>query len=162
MTFSRPSRPARPMDPARALVRLEELCARSEQCEGELREKLRKWSIPSNKASEIIASLRSRRFVDDARFARAYVRDKFRFSHWGRRKIEMYLRQKRVEQDIIDVALDEIDPEDYLLLLRRLLSAKAATLRDDPGSFEARNKLYRFAIGRGFEPSVISQALSSQ
>ena len=77
-----------------ALVRLETLCARSEQSTGEAREKLRRWGILSADAEKIIDSLVDRRFIDNARFARAFARDKIRFSKWGRIKVSQKLREK--------------------------------------------------------------------
>ena len=160
MAFSRKFGPKKPLEPARALLRLEELCARSEHCEGELREKLRKWLVSEEDADTILSSLRRRRYVDDERFARAYVRDKFRFDHWGRRKIELTLRRKRVDADVIADALEEIDADDYMAMLRKLLAYKARSL-PDAGAYENRVKLMRFAIGRGFEPQLVVKALDS-
>lgn len=160
MTFKRSFGPKKPMEPARALLKLEELCARSEHCEGELREKLRKWLVSPDDTDTIISSLRRRRYVDDERFARAFVRDKFRFDHWGRRKIEQALRLKRVDSEIIADALDAIDGDEYYTLLRKLLAYKARSLHDEE-AYARRVKLMRFAVGRGFEPQLIVKALDS-
>ena len=111
-------------------------------------------------ADTILSSLRRRRYVDDERFARAYVRDKFRFDHWGRRKIELTLRRKRVDADVIADALEEIDADDYMAMLRKLLAYKARSL-PDAEAYENRVKLMRFAIGRGFEPQLVVKALDS-
>ena len=67
------------VSPEQALVRLEELCVRAERCEAELRRKLMQWAIVPADADSIIASLRARRFLDETRFAAAFVRDKYRF-----------------------------------------------------------------------------------
>ena len=83
----------------KALARLEELCVRGERCESELRKKLRTWQIASADADAVIDSLRRRRFFDDARFAHAFVTDKVRFARWGRIKIAMALRYKRIGSD---------------------------------------------------------------
>lgn len=144
--------------PEQALVRLEELCARSEHSTGELRTKLRQWRIAPADAEEIIESLTARRFVDDSRFARAFVRDKYRFARWGRRKIAMALKQKRIDSDTIDEALEEINQEEYTAVLRTLLKAKAAHM-DRPLSYDDRVKLFRFAVARGFETQLVSSLL---
>ena len=70
-----------------ARMRLENMCARSEHCEWELKEKLKRWMISSADAEEILMVLRKGRFYDDRRFASAYVRDKMLYNRWGRRKI---------------------------------------------------------------------------
>ena len=146
--------------PEQALIRCEELCARAERCEHELREKMRAWRIDSRDIEAIINSLTTRRFLDDSRFARAFVRDKYRFARWGRRKIAMALKQKRIDSDTIDEALEEINQEEYTAVLRTLLKAKAAHM-DRPLSYDDRVKLFRFAVARGFETQLISSMLKS-
>ena len=146
--------------PEKALIRCEELCARAERCEHELREKMRAWRIDSRDIEAIINSLTTRRFLDDSRFARAFVRDKYRFARWGRRKIAMALKQKRIDSDTIDEALEEINQEEYTAVLRTLLKAKAAHM-DRTLSYDDRVKLFRFAVARGFETQLISSMLKS-
>ena len=146
--------------PEKALIRCEELCARAERCEHELREKMRAWRIDSRDIEAIINSLTTRRFLDDSRFARAFVRDKYRFARWGRRKIAMALKQKRIDSDTIDEALEEINQEEYTAVLRTLLKATAAHM-DRPLSYDDRVKLFRFAVARGFETQLISSMLKS-
>lgn len=144
--------------PEKALIRCEELCARAERCEHELREKMRAWHIDPRDIEAIINSLTTRRFLDDSRFARAFVRDKYRFAHWGRRRIAMALRQKRIDSDVIDEALEEINQDEYTAVLRSLLKAKAAHM-ERPLSYEDRMKLLRFAVARGFETQLVSSLL---
>lgn len=144
--------------PEKALIRCEELCARAERCEHELREKMRAWCIDSRDIEAIINSLTTRRFLDDSRFARAFVRDKYRFARWGRRRIAMALRQKRIDSDVIDEALEEINQDEYTAVLRSLLKAKAAHM-DRPLSYDDRMKLLRFAVARGFETQLVSSLL---
>lgn len=152
---------AKPTTAAQALARLEELCARAEHCQSELRDKLRAWGIPPGDAEKVMASLRQHKFVDDARYASAYVHDKFTYQKWGRRKIAQGLMAKRIARDEISEALAEIDADVYLSALTALLKAK---LRADPSlldTYEGRARLYRFALQRGFESPLISSALKS-
>lgn len=144
--------------PEKALIRCEELCARAERCEHELREKMRTWRIDSRDIDAIINSLTTRRFLDDSRFARAFVRDKYRFARWGRRRIAMALRQKHIDSGVIEEALEEINQEEYTSILRSLLKAKAAHM-ERPLSYDDRMKLLRFAVARGFETQLVSSLL---
>ncbi len=141
-----------------ALMRLEDLCARSEHCEYELREKLRQWNVPAGDATGVLATLRKARFYDNRRFAEAFVRDKLIYNRWGKRKISLGLRAKRIDSDIIADALDTIDDEDYEEILHSLLTAKARAIKEGD-KIEGRTKLYRFAITRGFESSLASKLI---
>lgn len=144
--------------PDNALRRLEDLCARSEQCSGEARKKLYNWGIPAKDTEQIISSLIERRFIDDRRYCRAYVRDKLMFSHWGKRKIKLSLTQKRIDRDIIDSELEQIDVDTYTDILKKIVLAKARTIKD-ADTYDGRTRLFRFAVSRGFEPSLVSQVI---
>ena len=144
--------------PQNALIKLEELCSRSEQCTGEARKKLYNWGISANDSDKIIKSLIERRFIDDKRFCSAFVRDKVMFSHWGKRKIALSLIQKHVDRDLINDALNQIDETMYLETLKKIVLAKARTIKD-ADTYDGRTKLFRFAVSRGFEPSLVSQVI---
>ena len=146
--------------PAQALVRLERLCARAEHCTSELRLKLRKWKITESESDSIIESLISRRYVDDERFARAFVSDRVRFRRHGRMLVSRDLRLKGIDSAIISQMLDEIDMDTYLANLRYILQAKlrmsgAATL----DTREGRVKLARFGMQRGYESSLVIRTI---
>lgn len=113
----------KPLAPEKALIRLEELCARSEHCTYELEQKLRNWGIVKDDAEAIIYSLQRRRFVDDARFAASFVRDRYRYGRYGRIRIRMLLRTKRIDSDVIEEALEEIDDDEYAAILAKLIEA---------------------------------------
>lgn len=136
---------------------MEALCARAEHCEWELRRKLQLWKIDPEDAEKIISSLRSRRFVDDARFARACVRDKFMFSCWGRRKITAALRAKHIPQTLIAEALTVIDETEYVKMAEKLLNQKLAHAGED--TYESRSKAFRAVCARGFEPDIVARLL---
>ena len=148
----------KPLTPEAAQIRAEELCARAEHSAGEIRDKLRRQGIATADAEAIIARLIKNRFIDDARFARAYVRDKVEFARWGRRKIALGLYQKRVDRSVATEALDEIDPDRYADILRSVLDAKRRTIAD-ANTYEGRTRLFRFAISRGYEPDLVARII---
>lgn len=148
------------LSPRAALVKLEELCARSEQSSGEILDRCRRWGIPSATAEKILARLRQGRYVDDSRFAQAFVRDKVVFNRWGRSRLRLALYQKGVDRDLIDQAIDTIDPDEYSAALTTLLTDKAR-LMADPTSYDSRMKLLRYAISRGFEAPLALSILKS-
>jgi regulatory protein len=143
-----------------ALARLEAMCARAEHCTHELREKLWQWGISTADSDKIIAQLQKTRYVDDARFTRAFVNDKVKFAKRGRLRIKQALEMKRIDADIIADALSEIDSELYSLNLAYTIKQKADTF-DDITSYEARMKLLRFAVQRGYEPALAAKAINA-
>ena len=99
------------------------------------------------------------KYVDDERYARAYVRDKFRYAGWGRLKIAYNLRQKGVDRIIINEAMEaEIEVDEYADLAERLLRAKWRDVKSRP-SWQARAALLRYAAQRGFESDVLVTAV---
>ncbi len=111
-------------------------------------------------AEKIMERLRAGRYVDDVRFAHAFVRDKYLFQRWGRIKISAALRLKRIESDTISAAIDEeIDESTYHANLMALIRAKVRQL-EQPRSYDNRTRLLRFAAGRGYEPAIIIKTLN--
>lgn len=149
----------RPLTPEKALIHCETLCAKAEHSAGEIRAKLRLKGLSAGDIDRIITSLIERRFIDDERFARAYVRDKVTFALWGVRKIALGLRQKGVSRQIADQALSAIDRDQYIDNLRRLLDRKRCSLSPELSAYDANTRLFRFAISRGFEPDVVATTL---
>ena len=154
------SRPKKRISEEVALQRLETLCAAGEHCRHELTEKLRKWGLTAQEATRILESLEQRRFVDDSRFASAFVRDKLLYNHWGKIKISLALRAKRIDPDIIDEALDEIDAEEYEEVAREFLAAKARTVKEG-NCYDGRSRLYRHGLSRGFESPLVARIVKA-
>lgn len=142
-----------------ALNRAAALCSQSERCSSDIFTKARSWGLAEPEAARLVGYLTREGFLDEARYARAFVNDKFRFEQWGRVKISYALRAKGIDDNLIDEALDEkIDPDDYLATCVELLNKKMRTL-ELPLSPDDRARLLRFAAQRGFESYIISKAL---
>lgn len=149
----------KPITKEAALLKMADLCARGEHCAFEIREKLRKMQLAASDANEIVEYLEENRYIDDSRFARAFARDKVKFSGWGKNKIRMALAMKRIPSAEISLALEEIDPEEYMAVAVNAAKAKARNL--DLSDYDDKGKLYRHLASRGFEGSVISKAIQS-
>jgi regulatory protein len=141
-----------------ALLRLSALCAQGEHCQWEMTEKLRKWEIDDEAQARIMERLVKDRYVDDERFARAFVLDKIRYNKWGRRKVERALYQKHIADDIRRRTLDDVSDEEYLKVLQPLLKQKRRSTKA-ASDYEMNQKLIRFALGRGFTFDIIRQCM---
>jgi len=107
-----------------AYLKATTICSRGETCSFDMLEKLRKWGLEEADARQVVALLQSEKYIDDERFARAYVKDKFRFNHWGRQKIAYMLHSKRIGKDIQEAAFEEIEEDTYADQLVSLIQAK--------------------------------------
>jgi len=141
-----------------AYLTLAALCAQAEHCQYEMLEKMRRWEMPEEEQARVMQRLVSERYVDDERYARAFVKDKVRYNKWGRRKVEQALWQKHIDDDIRQRVLDEVDDEEYLNVLRPLLKQKRKSTKA-ANDYELNQKLVRFALSRGFTFDIIRQCL---
>ena len=141
-----------------AYLQLAALCAQAEHCQQEMRDKMRRWELDETTQNRIVARLIKERYIDDERYARAFVKDKIRYNKWGRRKVQQALWQKHINSDIQQRVLDEIDEKEYLDVLRPLLKQKRKSIKAE-SDYELNQKLVRFALGRGFGFDIIRQCL---
>ena len=141
-----------------AYLALAALCAQAEHCQWEMTEKMRRWELSDEAQARIMERLVKERYVDDERYARAFVKDKVRYNKWGRRKIEQALWQKHIDDDIRQRILDEIDDEEYLSILRPLLQQKRKSTKAQ-SDYELNQKLIRFALTRGYTYDIIRQCI---
>lgn len=141
------------------LQRAAALCCQSEHCVADITEKLLRWGVSREDSDRIIDRLIDEKYIDESRYALAYVRDKVRFSHWGRVKIKSMLRMLRVSEQDISNAFDSFDEAEYLGVLENVIESKRRTL-PEAESYASRVKLIRFALQRGFEMHEITKFIS--
>lgn len=141
-----------------ALQRLSALCASAEHCEYEMTEKMRKWEVEESDRERIMEYLRKAKFVDDERYARAFVKDKIKYNKWGRRKVEQGLWAKHIAEDIRQRVLDEVDESQYKSVLTDLMKSKRRSIKA-ANDYEMNRKLIKFALSRGFDYSIIRQCI---
>lgn len=141
-----------------AYMKMESFCSLAEHCSYEIEKKLEKMNISKDDREDIITKLIKNKFIDNKRYARAFVREKSRFNKWGRVKIVQSLKIKQISSDDINNALDEIENDDYYDNLISLLRQKNKSIKAS-SDYERKGKLIRFAISRGFEMDSIIKSL---
>lgn len=141
-----------------AYLQLAAICAQAEHCEQEMRDKMKRWELDETVQNRIIDRLTKERYIDNERYARAFVKDKIRYNKWGRRKVQQALWMKRIDTSLQQQILDEIDEKEYLDVLRPLLKQKRKSVKAQ-SDYELNQKLVRFAFGRGFTFDIIRQCL---
>ena len=141
-----------------ALARAAALCSQREYCVSQIEEKLVAWGQSAEACERIISKLIEERFIDEARFSRAYALDKMRYNHWGRVKIRQMLRMLGVSNADREAAIAELPDDEYFSILRHLVEQKLPTVKAR-SEYELRGKLLRFLTGRGFELDEASSAI---
>lgn len=141
------------------LYKLAAKCSISEQCLSDIEAKLSRYDLTEEERTHILRHLMEEKYVDDRRYAEAYVKDKYRFNKWGRIKIAQGLRMKGIDTETIKSAMGAIDEEEYMDILRDLIKAKRRSTRGS-SEYEINGKLIRFATGRGFEFAAIRECLN--
>jgi regulatory protein len=141
-----------------ALNKAMALCASREICNWDIRQKLNSWGIKGDEADRIISQLSTGKFIDEERYANAFVKDKFRYNKWGKIKIGAALRVKRIPDEIIRRALDSIDDKEYLDLLKDIIEKQKKTTRA-MNQYDLKGKLLRHCLAKGFESHLIYDLL---
>lgn len=133
-------------------------CAGAEHCNAEIRKKMEAWGVHPDYQEKAIARLNQEKYIDEQRFCRSFIHDKLRYNQWGRIKIAQALRQKDISTQLIRETLSEVDEEEYVQVLKKILQTKAKSIKA-ASDYERNGKLIRFAIGRGFEMPYITRHL---
>ena len=146
------------MDAAHCLSRLQKLCSKAEYCEADIyRKALKDLEGDADAARKVLEALISEQYVDNARYASAFAREKAAIQGWGPVKIRFQLKAKGVEEGTIRAALEEIDRGKQADKLRKVLLAKARSLAGDP---QFRLKLLRFGLTRGYDYDAVEAEVS--
>lgn len=145
--------------PEQALAALMRLCARAEKSTGDARRLMRGWGVGECAQEEVIRKLVEQRFIDDERYACAFVREKVNLSGWGVYKIRAALARKGIDRATVDRALAETDPAQSGERLRRQLARKMHGVKAAT-TYELRTKLIRYGLSLGFGFDAVSEAVN--
>ena len=143
-----------------AYSRMTQVCARKEYSPYDISLKLNKMGIEREAIEKIILRLKKENYLNDERFTRSFVSDKLRFNGWGIKKIELYLKQKHLPQEIIDKIFEEYSSTELNVSLKPILEKKWKQIKGD-SVYEKKGKLIRFALGRGFAMNEIIKCMNS-
>jgi len=137
-----------------AQKKLEFYCAYQERCHKEVVEKLIKMRMIPDANDVIVVHLLQNNFLNEERFAKAFVRGKFRIKKWGKRRLILELKRKNINKTIITIALKEIDEDDYLETFHALAEKKAASIKES-NPYKKKKKLADYLLYRGWESQLV-------
>jgi len=139
---------------------LEHFCAYQERCHKEVEQKLYDLKMIPEAKEKIILHLLQHNFLNEERFAKAFVRGKFSIKKWGRIKIINELRFKNISTYNIKSALKEINEKDYLETLQKISEKKLALIKES-NTFKKKNKLATFLISKGYESELVYKIVNT-
>jgi len=140
-----------------ATIKLMQFCAYRDRSHKEVKEKLNKMNMIPAAQEQIIIQLMQEDFLNEERFARSFVRGKFRIKKWGRIKIKQELKFREISAPIIKNALTEIDQQRYIATLYELAEKKLKLLKE-PDKFKKKRKLADFLLRKGYESNLVYEA----
>lgn len=146
------------MNLEQATEKLKKYCAYQERSHQDVTEKLYKLGMYKNEVNEVITRLIQEDFLNEQRFAEAYVSGKFRIKKWGRVKIISNLKQKRISDYCIKKGLLEIDEEEYMETLNYWIERKLREVKESD-DFKKKGKIAAFIIQKGFESGLVWDVL---
>ena len=142
------------ISPTEAMAKIQRYCAYQERSHKEVKSRLYGYGLHESEVDEIIAQLITDGFLNEERFAKAFAGGKFRMKKWGKLKIKNELESLGLTKTCIQRGLKEIDSVDYAKTLKSLIKKKSEEITEE-NRYKKRDRVARFAIGKGYEPEVV-------
>ena len=153
--------PIKITDPHLALIKMQSWCAYQERCQQDTRNKLYELGLWPEAVENIIVKLIEENFLNEERFATSFARGKFVIKKWGRIKIKQELKQKRVGDYCLKKAMQEIDDDEYLKTLKKLMDSKRKLIKE-PNKIKLQYKLMNYALSKGYEKDLVFDVLNNK
>jgi len=140
-------------------AKMEHYCAYQDRCHYDVEKKLKEFFLIPDARDEILLGLMQEKFLDEERFAKSFVRGRFRIKHWGKKKIVLELKKRNISEYLINLGLKEIDDDEYFSTADRLISKKIDIV-SSKNKFELKKKITTFMLGKGYDYELISQVIA--
>ncbi len=142
-----------------AKLKAEKFCVYQDRCHFEVEQKLKSFNISQDTKNQIIIDLIQNDFLNESRFAKSFVRGKFYQKKWGKQKIIIELKKRNIHQNLIDIAIQEINQEDYYNALKKIILKKNVLIKETD-IYKRNNKLIQYVINRGYSYNIIKEVLA--
>mgnify|MGYP000144425225 CR=1 FL=1 len=137
-----------------ALQKMQNYCSYQERCHKEVRQKLKEMRMIPEAIDHIVTALIQHDFLNESRYAKAFVRGKFRIKHWGKRRLILELRKRDISKFNINLALQEITDADYLETFDKLAEKKYQAIQES-NKLKMKKKLADYLLYRGWESHLV-------
>lgn len=141
----------------KALQKIRQYCSYQERSQQEVRGKLYSFGLYKADVETLVTQMIEENYLNEERFATSFAGGKFRIKHWGRVKIKYELKQRRVSEYCIKIALASINTDEYAQSLQKLMKDKQESLKTETNSFVKKQKLQSFLLQKGYESNLITE-----
>ena len=142
-----------------ALSRLQRYCTYQDRCHIEVERKLTEMRMIPQAKEQIIMSLIEDDYLNEERFALAFVKGKFRIKKWGRIRLKAELKKRKISKYLIKSALEQISEKDYLFTFEELANRKENSIKADSILLK-KKKLADYLIYRGWDSSLVNNKVN--
>lgn len=142
-----------------ALVKLQRYCAYQDRCHKEVMQKLKEMQMVSQATEQIILALIEEDYLNEERFAMAFVRGKFKIKKWGRRRLMSELKQRNISKYLIQKALNQVSDVEYQATFEALAHKKANSLKGI-SALKKKKKLADYLLYRGWESHLVYEKIN--
>lgn len=151
----------RTFTPGQSLEKIRHYCAYQERSHFEVKEKLFSFGLNTAEVDQIMATLISDNYLNEERFATMFAGGKFRLKKWGRKRILFELKNRKVSDHNIRIALAAIDAQDYQDTINDLMLKKREQLIGEGfQGYELRARTLSYLIQKGFETALLQEAFN--
>ena len=137
-----------------ATQKIEHFCSYQERSHEEVVSKLWTMKMDPEEIDSIMVHLITSNFLNEERFACSFARGKHRIKQWGKIRIVNELKFKKISQTLINIALNEITPEEYLETFHSLAERHWEYIRET-NTIKKRKKFCDYMLRRGFESNIV-------
>lgn len=148
------------MDVKTAYAKACRYCAYQERTQAQVRDKLKEWQLWDDAIDELIIQLSKEGFINEERFAKAFVLGKFKQLKWGRIKIKYELQKHALSDYCIKKGLQEIDADEYIHTLQKLALQKWRSYTEK-STLIKKLKVKKFLVSKGFEADLAEDVLQT-
>jgi regulatory protein len=142
------------------LQKLRFYCRYQQRCQSEIKEKLFELGVNKKDHDELLTELVKENCLNDERFAVAFTSGRFKLKQWGRKKIQKGLREKRVSDEIVQKALEQINTKEYMAILNKLAKERYAALKHEQ-HLVRKKKTMDYLIRKGYELDLVRKAINN-
>ncbi|CAI8417674.1 MAG: Regulatory protein RecX [Flavobacterium sp. SCGC AAA160-P02] len=138
--------------------KLEYYCVYQDRCHKEVEKKIREYKLIPEAREKILLHLMRHNFLNEERFSKSFARGKFRIKNYGKLRIIRELKYRNISKYNIEIALNEINEEEYQGIAIKLIEKKAASI-DEENPIKERKKIIEYMLRKGYELDLIQEII---